>query len=235
MKRAVLWFFALAVIAALGLFAWRLADERKFASTPYGEGTRTVFIPAARARGRWRSCWPTRTWSRTRTASSPTCTGSGAMRRRRPASTQFDGALLPDEVLGKLVRGDIKLYRFTVAEGLRADEMARSWRRPAGAPARDFLAIVRDPASPKKYGVPGPSLEGYLFPDTYSLPRSAGGVDRAGDGGALPEGLAARRRQRLDSIDLDERQGGDPGQHRGEGDGHGRKRGRGSRASSTTA
>ena len=46
MKRAILWLLALAMLGGLGLFAWRLVDERRFAATPYGEGSRTVNIPS---------------------------------------------------------------------------------------------------------------------------------------------------------------------------------------------
>ena len=62
-------------------------------------------------------------------------------------------------MLAKLIRGDIKLYRFTAAEGLRADEMAPIVAATGLCPAADFLKIARDPESPKQYGVTGPSLE----------------------------------------------------------------------------
>ncbi len=207
MKRAVLWLFALAVAAAIGLFAWRLADERRFASTPFGEGSRVVNIPAGtgpRALARL--------LADARVVSDANRFFVHLHWFRRDAHTkageyQFDGPLLPDEVLGKLVRGDIKLYRFTLAEGLRADEMAPIVGASSLCPAADFLKIVRDPASPKKYGVPGPSLEGYLFPDTYSLPRTAGCA------GAVQAMVSRFRKawqradaQRLDTVELDERQ-----------------------------
>jgi UPF0755 protein len=207
MKRAILWLFVLAILGTLGFGAWRYADERKFAATRFGEGSRTVNIPAG--------------------------TGPRALARllaeghvvsdanrfyahlhwfRRNAHTkageyQFDGPLLPDDVLGKLVRGDIKLYRFTAAEGLRADEMAPTIAASGLCPAPEFLKIVRDPASPKKYGVPGPSLEGYLFPDTYSLPRSAGcaGVVQAMIS-RFQRALQHAEAQRLASVRLDEAQ-----------------------------
>jgi UPF0755 protein len=207
MKRAVLWIFALAVIAALGLLAWRFADERRFASTPYGEGTRTVAIPAGtgpRALAKL--------LAEARVVSDANRFFIHLHWFRRDAKTkageyQFDGPLLPDEVLGKMVRGDVKLYRFTVAEGLRADEMAPIVATTGLCTAADFLKIVRDPAAPRKLGVPGPSLEGYLFPDTYSFPRSAGCP-------GIVQTMIARFRkawqhadaQRLDNVSLEERQ-----------------------------
>jgi UPF0755 protein len=82
--------------------------------------------------------------------------------------------LLPDEVLGKLARGEVKLYRFTVPEGLRIDEIAPIVGATTICSAADFLKLARDPAVAKKAGVPGQSLEGFLFPDTYSVTRNAG-------------------------------------------------------------
>ena len=83
----------------------------------------------------------------------------------------FSGALRPDEVLERLYRGEVRLHRFTVPEGLRADEIAEIVGRSGLARAEDFLAVVRDPAVAAAVGVPFPSLEGFLFPDTYSFAK----------------------------------------------------------------
>jgi UPF0755 protein len=207
MKRAVLWFFALAVFAAVGLFAWRFADERKFASTAYGEGSRSVTIPAGAGP---RAVAKLLADARVVSDANRFFTHLHWFRRDARAKAgeyQFDGMLLPDDVLGKLVRGEIKLYRFTIAEGLRADEMAPIVSAAGFCSGAEFLKIVRDPASPKKYAVPGPSLEGYLFPDTYTLPRSAGcgGIVQA----MVTQFRKAWQRadaQRLDTVELGERQ-----------------------------
>ena len=77
-------------------------------------------------------------------------------------------------MLGKLSRGEVKLYRFTIPEGLRMDEIAPIIGATTLCSADDFLKLTRDPAMAKKAGVPGQSLEGFLFPDTYTVMRSAG-------------------------------------------------------------
>ena len=59
MKRAILWLFAIVVLAALGWAAFRLNDERNFAAAPFGEGARWSWSRPAPARTRWRSCSPT--------------------------------------------------------------------------------------------------------------------------------------------------------------------------------
>jgi UPF0755 protein len=60
----------------------------------------------------------------------------------------------------------------TLPEGIAAVEIAARIEQAGLAPAAELLAIVRDPASPAAFGVEGKSLEGYLFPETYHLPRS---------------------------------------------------------------
>src|SRR5690606_26884965 len=37
-----------------------------------------------------------------------------------------------------------------------------------------FLAVVFDPESPERFDVEGPTLEGYLYPDTYRFARGLG-------------------------------------------------------------
>ena len=174
MKRALLYLFALLVIAALGVVAWKLADERSFASAPFGQGARVVTIPPG--------------------------TGPHALAKlladggvvsdesrfythlhffRRGASPkageyEFPGALSPDDVIGKLTRGEVKLYHFTTPEGLRVDEIAPIVGATGLCAADEFLRLARDPAQAKKLGVPGNSMEGFLFPDTYSVTRAAG-------------------------------------------------------------
>ena len=208
MKRAIVWLLAGAILAGLGIAALRMLDERKFASTPSGQGSHTVVVPPG--------------------------TGPHALAKlladngivsdadrfythlhyfRRNAKTkageyEFDGALLPDEVLGKLIRGEVKLYRITVAEGLRADEIAKVVGASGLCGAGDFLKLARDPATVKKFGVPGPSMEGYLFPDTYSLPRGAGclGIVQAMVA-RFQRAWADAQAQRLPGVKLDERQG----------------------------
>ena len=174
MKRAVLWVCTLAVLAALGFAGWRLYDERRFASTPFGQGARTLVVP------------PRTGPHQLAQILAQAGVVSDARRffihlhyfRRgaapRAGEYEFDGPLMPDEVVGKLVRGEVKVYRFTVPEGLRADEMAPIVGATTVCSADDFLKLARDPAVAKKLGVPASGLEGFLYPDTYAVPRSAG-------------------------------------------------------------
>ena len=207
MRRATLWLLTIAVLGVLGFAAFRLSDERRFAGAKFGDATRTVVIPPGTGPHSLAKLL----------ADAHVVSDEGRFythlhwfrrgRQARAGEYEFTGPLLPDEVLGKLVRGDVKLYRFTMPEGLRVDEVAPIVAGTGLCPEEEFLKIARDPASPKKYGVPGPSLEGYLFPDTYSVPRGAGCP-------GIVQAMVARfqrawqqaQAQRLPSVKLDELQ-----------------------------
>src|SRR5258708_15093156 len=124
MRRALLWLFALTTLAALGWAAWRLSDEHGFAATTFGEGMRTVVIPPGTGPHAL-----ARLLADARVVSDEQRFYTHLHWFRRSSATkageyEFDGALLPDEILGRLIRGEVKQYRFTVPEGLRVDEIA---------------------------------------------------------------------------------------------------------------
>lgn len=74
-------------------------------------------------------------------------------------------------VLEQMVEGRVITYPVTLPEGIAAVEIAARIEEAGLAPAAELIAIVRDPASAAAFGVEGPTLEGYLFPETYHLPR----------------------------------------------------------------
>jgi UPF0755 protein len=74
-------------------------------------------------------------------------------------------------VLEQMVEGRVVRYPVTLPEGITAAEIAARIEQAGIAPAAELLAIAHDPAAPAEFGVEGPTLEGYLFPETYHLPR----------------------------------------------------------------
>lgn len=86
----------------------------------------------------------------------------------------FDGTLTPRQVLDRIVSGQVKVYRFTVPEGLRADEILPIVAASGLALDRTKLErLARDPAFLRRVGVPAERIEGFLYPDTYTFTRSA--------------------------------------------------------------
>jgi UPF0755 protein len=75
------------------------------------------------------------------------------------------------EILDRIVAGRVRTYEVVLPEGLTAAEIAVRLEEAGLAEAAAFLAVVADPAAPERFGVEGPGLEGYLFPETYQLAR----------------------------------------------------------------
>jgi UPF0755 protein len=98
---------------------------------------------------------------------------SGAARRLKAGEYRFDRALTPLEVVDKLERGEVYLRRITFREGLTLREMAAVYAEREFGTADAFLAAAADPSAIAELDPEARDLEGYLFPDTYDLPRTA--------------------------------------------------------------
>lgn len=80
-------------------------------------------------------------------------------------------------ILGILRTGRSVAQRFTVPEGLTLVELAALAQERLGIPADSVLVAARDPALLGEFGVRAPSFEGFLRPETYFIPLTAGGRD----------------------------------------------------------
>lgn len=81
-------------------------------------------------------------------------------------------SMTPEEILAKIVRGETVLRRATVREGLRSSEIGALFEAAGITAKADFDQALADRSLAEELGIPAPSLEGYLFPDTYSFPRN---------------------------------------------------------------
>ena len=79
----------------------------------------------------------------------------------------------PDQVVDRLLTGEVLSVKVTLPEGLRLDEQAKLFEEAGFGAAEAFVKKARDAAFAKELGVEADSLEGYLFPDTYLLPKTA--------------------------------------------------------------
>ena len=75
------------------------------------------------------------------------------------------------EIFEHIASGRVKTHPIVVPEGLRASEIAQRLEDAGLIDADEFLAVAFDPTVPEELGVQGHSLEGYLYPETYLLPR----------------------------------------------------------------
>ena len=78
----------------------------------------------------------------------------------------------PLEVLDNLINGIPVLYSFTVPEGFNSYQIAQMLEEKAIIKhASDFLTASKDKNLIKELGVKSDSMEGYLFPDTYTVEK----------------------------------------------------------------
>ncbi len=77
------------------------------------------------------------------------------------------------DVLAMLAGGHVRLHTVTIPEGLRLEEIAARFASAGFGSEADYVALARDPALAKEFAVPGATLEGFLFPETYRFPRGA--------------------------------------------------------------
>ena len=85
---------------------------------------------------------------------------------------EFHTRMLPLEVLDILVKGQVKLHLVTIAEGFTLYQIAQLLEESNIVDRHAFLQKASSPAFISSLGLPaeaGPTLEGYLFPDTYHL------------------------------------------------------------------
>jgi UPF0755 protein len=96
---------------------------------------------------------------------------TGASRGLQAGEYRFDRAMSPVEVVEKLARGEVYGHRVTFPEGLTILEMARVYASSKLGTAEDFIAASRDASLIRSLDPEATDLEGYLFPETYALPR----------------------------------------------------------------
>ena len=85
----------------------------------------------------------------------------------------LDASLSTPDVADSLVRGNFKLYRLTVPEGLTMTQTAGMAEKSGLTHAEEFLALCRDKDFIRSLGLDTDTLEGYLFPETYLFVRGA--------------------------------------------------------------
>jgi UPF0755 protein len=104
----------------------------------------------------------------------------GAGRALRAGEYRFTEAATPRQVIDRLARGDVFLRAITFPEGLTIREMAAIYEERGFGTAASFRDAAGDPTPIRDLDPRAPDLEGYLFPETYALTRSATAADLVG-------------------------------------------------------
>jgi UPF0755 protein len=98
---------------------------------------------------------------------------SGKGRQLKAGEYRFDRAMTPFEVIDKVARGDVFVIHVTFREGLNMAEMAKIFEAEGLGQAAAFMQAAKDPAPIHDLDPAAKDLEGYLFPETYAVPRRA--------------------------------------------------------------
>lgn len=95
----------------------------------------------------------------------------GSGRRLQAGEYRFDRPMTAAEVVDKIARGDVHVRALTFREGLTIREMAQVFDKSGFGPASEFIAASKNVELVREIDRKANDLEGYLFPDTYTLPR----------------------------------------------------------------
>ena len=84
---------------------------------------------------------------------------------------RFAAPATPLDVYGRIARGDVFYEEVVIPEGRNMFDIGSIVEGMGLMPAAEFLAAARDPAAIRDLDSSAPTLEGYLFPDTYRVTR----------------------------------------------------------------
>jgi UPF0755 protein len=95
-----------------------------------------------------------------------------APRQIKAGEYEFSRALPQGEILGKLINGDVKKHTIVVPEGFTVRLIAARLAANGLVDEKEFLRLAKDREFLATLKIPGPSAEGFLFPDTYNFDRT---------------------------------------------------------------
>lgn len=83
----------------------------------------------------------------------------------------LDDSMSASEIAAILTEGRIRLIALTIPEGWHNRQIGDYLTEKGFVESREaWLAVTRDPAARRKYGILDETTEGYLFPETYMVP-----------------------------------------------------------------
>jgi UPF0755 protein len=99
---------------------------------------------------------------------------SRADRRLQAGESRFTQPTTPAAVVARLARGDVYAVTLTFPEGLTVHEMAAIFGRSRLGTAADFETAANDGSLAASFDPEAGTLEGYLFPSTYTVSHRSG-------------------------------------------------------------
>ena len=96
---------------------------------------------------------------------------SARSRELQAGEYRFDRPLAASDVVERLARGDVHMRPITFPEGLTIHEMAGLYESRGFGAAAHFVEAAANVSLIRDLDAEAVDLEGYLFPETYALPR----------------------------------------------------------------
>ncbi len=172
MKRRLGWAILLIALAGAGLAAWVSSGiTRPYKG--YSEPERFVEVPQGAAPGSIGRRLADAGVIRDTFGFRFELARSGSGRRLQAGEYRFDRPMTVREVVAKIARGDVYMVPITFREGLTVRQMSELFEEKGLGRAQEFVAAAAKEELVAGLDPAARDLEGYLFPDTYSLPRHA--------------------------------------------------------------
>jgi UPF0755 protein len=102
---------------------------------------------------------------------------SGRARDLQAGEYRFERAMTVMDVVDTIARGDVYTQRITFPEGLTIGEMSELYAEAKFGVATEFVKAASNASAMRDLDPEATDLEGYLFPDTYALPRRTPAAD----------------------------------------------------------
>lgn len=98
---------------------------------------------------------------------------AGKGQQLKAGEYEFNAGMSGEEVMNQLVEGKVLQHTFTIPEGHHLNEIGKILVSKNLTTPDEWKNLTSDKDWIRSLGVPADSLEGYLFPDTYSYQRGA--------------------------------------------------------------
>lgn len=105
---------------------------------------------------------------------------SGLDKKIRAGYYSIYGSMSPFDIFKMLKNGQIIEYEITIVEGDSLIEIAEKLSEKNIIKKEDFMRLSRDKDLRSFYNIDAPTFEGYLFPDTYKIPKGMNPRDAIG-------------------------------------------------------
>ena len=96
---------------------------------------------------------------------------NGTDNKLKTGAYRLESGMSTTDILSLIVKGQQSIVKVTVPEGWTINKIAHLLEQKGITEADDFIAAAHSAAIVNELNIPGDSVEGYLFPDTYFYPE----------------------------------------------------------------